>query len=44
LSLVLAVAQLHGGRLRLEDNEPGLRAILTLPLPEDGPSDVSTDQ
>ena len=35
LSLVLAVAHLHGGELRLEDNRPGLRAILTLPLPED---------
>ncbi len=37
LSLVLAVARLHGGILRLEDNNPGLRAILSLPLPEDGP-------
>lgn len=35
LSLVLAVAHLHGGELRLEDNTPGLRAVLTLPLPED---------
>jgi signal transduction histidine kinase len=35
LSLVLAVAQLHGGTLRLEDNAPGLRAILTLPPPDD---------
>jgi signal transduction histidine kinase len=35
LSLVLAVAQLHGGEFRLEDNRPGLRAILALPLPED---------
>jgi signal transduction histidine kinase len=34
LSLVLAVAHLHGGSLRLEDNRPGLRAILCLPLPE----------
>jgi hypothetical protein len=34
LSLVLAVAQLHGGLLRLEDARPGLRAILSLPLPE----------
>lgn len=31
LSLVAAVARLHGGELRLEDNGPGLRAILTLP-------------
>ncbi len=35
LSLVLAVAHLHGGALKLEDNAPGLRAILSLPLPED---------
>lgn len=31
LSLVAAVARLHGGSLRLEDNAPGLRAILSLP-------------
>jgi signal transduction histidine kinase len=31
LSLAAAVARLHGGSLRLEDNEPGLRAILTIP-------------
>ncbi len=31
LSLVNAVARLHGGRLRLEDNDPGLRAVLDLP-------------
>lgn len=30
LSLVVAVAKLHGGGLRLEDNDPGLRATLTL--------------
>jgi signal transduction histidine kinase len=35
LSLVLAVAQLHGGELRLEDNAPGLRAVLVLPIPEE---------
>jgi len=32
LSLVAAVARLHGGSIRLEDNAPGLRAVLTLPL------------
>lgn len=32
LSLVAAVARLHGGRVRLEDNAPGLRAILVLPV------------
>jgi signal transduction histidine kinase len=31
LSLVAAVARLHGGSLRLEDNAPGLRVILALP-------------
>lgn len=31
LSLVAAVARLHGGHLRLEDNAPGLRAVLVLP-------------
>ena len=35
LSLVAAVAHLHHGSLRLEDNAPGLRAVLALPLPED---------
>jgi signal transduction histidine kinase len=30
LSIVAAAAKLHGGELRLEDNHPGLRAILTL--------------
>jgi signal transduction histidine kinase len=31
LSLVQAVARLHGGSVRLEDNRPGLRVVLTLP-------------
>jgi signal transduction histidine kinase len=31
LSLVSAVARLHGGRLQLEDNHPGLRVVLSLP-------------
>lgn len=33
LSLASAVAHLHGGELRLEDNAPGLRVILALPEP-----------
>ena len=33
LALVLAVAHLHHGELRLEDNDPGLRAVLTIPAP-----------
>jgi len=32
LSLVAAVARLHGGELRLEDNAPGLKAVLSLPV------------
>jgi signal transduction histidine kinase len=31
LSLVAAVARLHGGELRLDDNQPGLRATIVLP-------------
>ena len=31
LSLVAAVARLHRGELRLEDNAPGLKALLVLP-------------
>jgi len=38
LSLVAAVARLHGGRLDLQDNAPGLRAVLSLPLRHDPPS------
>jgi signal transduction histidine kinase len=32
LSLVAAVARLHKGELRLEDNGPGVRAVIDLPL------------
>lgn len=32
LSLVAAVARLHNGSVRLEDNDPGLRVVVTLPL------------
>lgn len=31
LSLAAAVARLHGGTLRLEDNAPGLKAVLDIP-------------
>ena len=34
LSLASAVASLHGGELRLEDNAPGLRVVLILPRAE----------
>ncbi len=33
LSLVAAVLRLHGGSIRLEDNEPGLRIVINLPTP-----------
>ena len=36
LSLVSAVAQLHGGELLLRDNKPGLAAILHVPDPAAG--------
>ena len=32
LSLVEAVARLHGGRLELTDNAPGLRATIVMPV------------
>jgi len=32
LSLASAVAHMHGGHLALDDNAPGLKAILTLPM------------
>ncbi|MCY1310252.1 Signal transduction histidine-protein kinase/phosphatase MprB [compost metagenome] len=31
LSLVDAVARLHGGTFRIEDNAPGVRAVIDLP-------------
>jgi signal transduction histidine kinase len=44
LSLVAAVARLHGGSLRLEDNEPGLRVILALPIEGDALVSVAPPQ
>ena len=41
LSLAAAVARMHGGRVELEDNAPGLRVRVTLPAdptPQDLPS------
>ncbi|MCC7348747.1 MAG: HAMP domain-containing histidine kinase, partial [Variibacter sp.] len=34
LSLAAAVARLHGGELTLEDNRPGLKAVISLPRGE----------
>ena len=36
LSLAQAIAHLHGGELKLEDNKPGLRSIIS--LPRNGPA------
>ncbi|MFN3672654.1 MAG: ATP-binding protein [Bosea sp. (in: a-proteobacteria)] len=33
LSLAVAVVRLHGGQLRLEENNPGLRVVMVLPGP-----------
>jgi signal transduction histidine kinase len=41
LSLVAAIARLHRARLTLEDNAPGLRAIVSLPLAEAQAASVS---
>lgn len=36
LNLVAAIAAAHGGRIAVEDNKPGLRVILSLPLAQTG--------
>ena len=38
LSLAVAVARLHGGRLSFRDNEPGLLAVLSIPARPGAPS------
>ncbi|MDB5755573.1 MAG: sensor histidine kinase [Massilia sp.] len=43
LSLVAAVARLHGGVLELADNHPGLRASLVLPADQTPPSSRSLE-
>jgi signal transduction histidine kinase len=37
LAIVRATAQAHGGRAWLEDAEPGLRAMVSLPAATTGP-------
>ena len=39
LSLASAVARLHGGELKLEDNHPGLRTVISLPRGAPGTPD-----
>jgi signal transduction histidine kinase len=41
LSLVRAVAKLHSGEVRLEDNRPGLRAVLTLAAVDEGAGEAA---
>ena len=38
LSLAAAIARLHGGELRLEDNHPGLKTVISLPRAGSVPS------
>ena len=42
--VLAAVARLHGGTLRLEDNEPGLRVVLSLPLENDAQGNKTADR
>src|SRR6202789_2621826 len=44
LSLAAAVARMHGGTVDLEDNEPGLRVRLTLPMADDRPRTLAPAQ
>ena len=45
LSLVAAVARLHNGAVRLEDNDPGLRVVVTLPVvPQDTGKLIKSEQ
>lgn len=41
LSLAAGVVRLHGGRLRLEDNAPGLRVVIVLPALPSKPVDMA---
>jgi signal transduction histidine kinase len=44
LSLAAAVARMHGGTVDLEDNQPGLRVRLTLPMADDRPQSKAPAQ
>jgi signal transduction histidine kinase len=44
LSLAAAVARMHGGTVDLEDNQPGLRVRLTLPMADDRPHSLAPAQ
>ena len=42
LALASGVVRLHGGQMRLEDNEPGLRVVIALPSAAPSPVDAPT--
>lgn len=42
LSLAAGVVRLHGGQMRLEDNLPGLKVVITLPAPEPRADEAGT--
>ena len=44
LSLAAAVVRMHGGTVDLEDNQPGLRVRLTLPMADDRPRTLAPAQ
>jgi signal transduction histidine kinase len=44
LSLAAAVVRMHGGTVDLEDNQPGLRVRLTLPIADDRPQTLAPAQ
>lgn len=44
LSVVAAVARLHGGNVRLEDNAPGLRVVVSLPIKAQATSAPAPEQ
>lgn len=44
LSLAAGVVRLHGGQLRLEDNEPGLRVVMRLPAVQPKPVEIVPDE
>lgn len=44
LSLAAGVVRLHGGQLRLEDNQPGLRVVMLLPEVQPKPVETVAEQ
>lgn len=44
LSLAAGVVRLHGGQVRLEDNEPGLRVVMLLPAAQPKPVETTSNE